>query len=316
MMCPKSYDYHYNENYRPGRKTSALNVGSICDDVVSAILLGKTQTPHEDIRLAVIEAEKDMVEFYDHDFDPDIIDMDMWTETAKIAGWKGDDLTSAIKSYLKDQSSLSEGQAKLLNAICWNSLEIKMRYMIDSFIKWVLPKIDIVHDVQKHLETDNDGKPIHGYLDFTCTMKDGKKVLFDLKTSKMPYASDSVLKSPQLALYSHIDDYEYAGYIVLVKILNKNKVKTCKPCKETVLGGNTKNCPKCKKPMDVVSSPSSFSQMLIDKVPKRNKELTMKAMSDTIDGIRAKHFPRNLNTCSYVYGKPCQYYDRCWKGKK
>lgn len=316
MSCPKSFDYHYNEKYRPGRKTSALSLGTIVDDVVSEILLDKTVDHRAMIEKAVkVEIELD-IEFYDHDFDADIVDLDLIEAAAKGMGWKGDDIAGAIKSFLKDQDNLSEKQKTLVAIACWESLTYKMVAMVDSFIKWVLPKIDVVHDVQKHLESDNNGAPVHGYLDFTCTLKDGRKVLFDLKTSKMPYHKDAVLRSPQLALYSRIEDYEYAGFIVLVKILNKNKIKTCKECDVTIEGGNTKNCPKCKTKMDVVSNPTSFSQVLINKMPKRNKELTMEAMSDTIKGIKAGHFPRNLDTCFYMYGKECPYVKRCWKGKK
>ena len=311
ITCPKMYEYHYIKKDRPGKQSSALLFGTIMDEVINDILLKKTKDPHGDVNLAIDNVLHEDIEFYDGDFDKDLVDMAFYEESAKKLGWKGKDLASAIKDFVKNQDTISEKQKELLRAICWDSLQFKAGCMIDGFIKWVQPMIKEVHDVQKHLVSE-DGT-MHGYLDFTCTLNDGRKVLFDVKTSKMPYAKDAVCKSPQLALYSAIEDYEYAGFIVLTKTLNKNKVKTCKACSVEITGGNTKNCPKCKKPMHIVSDPTSFVQVLIDKVSNWNKDLTIGAMSDTIECIDRGIFPRNLDKCFYMYGKPCVYAGKCWK---
>jgi len=123
------------------------------------------------------------------------------------------------------------------------------------------------------------------------------------------------LKSPQLALYCGIENYDYAGFIVLNKTISKNKVKTCVNCPEIrIEGGNTRKCPSCKDNLDFKINPTSYVQVLINKMPKRNITLTAEAIRATIDNIRENRFPRNLDTCSWIFGKPCTYFDKCWKG--
>jgi hypothetical protein len=200
----------------------------------------------------------------------------------------------------------------VLNIATFASLEVKAAAMIASFNKWILPKIKQVHHIQEHL----DNGITHGYLDFTCTMTDDRKVLFDLKTSGKPYDMDAVLKSPQLSLYASMKGYDIAGFIVLVKNLNKNKIKTCGTCDLTWKGGNIKNCSKCKHPLDVVMEPTSYSQLIIDNIPQHNKDLTNEAMSDTIKCIDNGVFPRNLNNCFNKYGQECPYVSTCWKRSK
>jgi hypothetical protein len=324
VTCPQYYYYNDIQKISPGRKTSALIFGSLIDDIVNDKLLGKQDDMLENlfIRMDEIVNSGEDIDFYPDDFDKDLIDIAALEKSARELGWAGDDIVSAVKDFLKNQDTLSKAQTALVKQACWASLQVKADAMLLSFEKWILPHIEETYDVQKHLEYDNNGKPIHGYLDFTCKLKDGRKVLFDLKTSKMSYAPDSVLKSPQLALYAKIMDYEYAGFIVLCKTLNKNKVKTCPKCGHSITGTNISKCnartnnERCNTTWEVVQSPTSFSQMIVDKVPDINKDLIIKAMTDTIKCIDDKSFPRNLNQCFYMYGKPCPYVKKCWKGDK
>lgn len=303
--CPKMYKFHYIDEDRQGKMTSALSVGTIVDSAVEHILLGKDLC----VQSLIDAAKSEDLFFYDYDFDADLVDMDAAEEVARRCGWKGDDFGKAIKGMLAEQENLSKNQTKVLRHVVWESLGVKIFAMIDSFNKWIKPQIKEVHEIQHYL---NDGT-MHGYLDFTCTLVDGRKVLIDLKTAKSGYDSDAVKRSPQLSLYAAMHDYEYAGFIVLSKTLSKNKVKTCKPCGTEIRGGNTRNCPKCKNKMSVEMSPTSFSQLLVDKVPDWNKELTKEAMRETIEAIDKGVFPRNLNTCYWMYGRECAYIKKCWK---
>lgn len=256
-----------------------------------------------------MEAREKTIEFFLDDLDFDLIDLQTVNDYARKAGWKGDDLKAALKDMMKAQGGLSEKQYDVLRMATWQSLQVKIEAMLASFEKWIMPKLSECEDFQFHVD---DGIT-HGYLDFTAKMPDGKRVLFDLKTSKMPYDKDAVLKSPQLSLYARMHGYDYAGYIVLVKTLNKNKRKSCPECDFIVDGGNRTKCPTHKVTLDVEMNPTSYSQILVDKVPKHNKELTKRAMDDTIKAIDGGHFPRNLNTCYWMYGKPCPYVDTCWR---
>lgn len=308
ITCPQYYKYSDIDKIPAGRETSALLVGTILDNSIMLLLQGnKDGAEYEIIKGRELAREKN-IEFYPDDLDFDLVNIDVISKYAASLGWKGDDIVAALKAMLKEQDKLSEAQYKVLNYACWNSLDVKIQAMYDSFVKWIYPQIKEVHDVQLKL----DNGITHGYLDFTATLNDGRRVLFDLKTSKMPYASDAVLKSPQLSLYASMHNYEYAGFVVLVKTLNKNKVKTCNSCEIVERGGNRVNCPGCKKKFDVVMEPTSYSQMLVDVVPKWNKELTNQALSDTIKCIDAGLFPRNLNQCFNMYGKFCPYVNKCW----
>lgn len=307
LSCPKSYEYYYIDKFRPEQRSSALIVGTIVDEVVNGKLEGKKV----DYKKLILEARKERTEFFDHDLDFDLISKFDVVAYAEKNGWKGDDIKKALIDMLKDQKSLSAKQYKVLEYAVWGSLSEKIKYMLESFDKWIYPQIKEVHEIQTHLD---DGIT-HGYLDFVATMKDGRKVLFDLKTSKMPYDRDAVLKSPQLSLYAAMHGCEYAGYIVLVKTINKNKDKSCPKCDFKVTGGNRKKCPDCKVELDYTINPTSYSQLIIDKVPEHNKALTTEAMYDSIKLIDNGVFPRNLNTCFWMYGKPCPYVSKCWEKK-
>jgi len=305
-VCPHYYKLKRVDKQPSGKDTSALAVGTILDEAVGALLTGEEY----DIDKAITTASMRDLGFYLDDFDADLINMDELMVLAKELGWKGDDLEGAIKSFLKEQDNLSTKQQELIQLAVWGCLRVKIHAMYDSFVKWIYPQIDKVHDIQTHL----DNGAIHGYLDFTATLKDGRKVLFDLKTSKMPYATDAVKHSAQLCLYAAMHDYEYAGYIVLSKTLRKNKHKTCE-CGYETSGGNRKKCPDCGSQLSVTMNPASYSQILVEPVPKWSKDLTIKAMTDTIKCIDDKCFPRNLTACKWMFGKPCPYIDKCWRNK-
>ena len=305
--CPRLYKYHYVDKDRVDRDTSALKVGNIVDDAIMLILEGRSDTAHKIIADSVFAHSKSNVEFYPDDFDADLIDLTWASAVAAKHGWKGDNIKAAIVDMLKDQSGLSVKQRKVLNEIVWACLEIKILAMVESFEKWILPQIDQVHEIQLHLD---DGVT-HGYLDFTATLKDGRKVLFDVKTSKRNYEADAVKKSPQLSLYAAMHDYEYAGFIVLNKTLSKNKLATCK-CGFKEEKSRKSKCPDCGKALNIQVNPTSYSQLLVDKVPDWNKALTKEAMNETIDAINKGVFPRNLNTCFWLYGRQCAYVNKCW----
>jgi len=307
--CPKKYEYYDIDKHRPEQLSSALIVGSIIDECVGAILKGEDY----DLNSMIEENTFKEMSFFTNDLDLDLIDLNFLENHARDLGWTGtDDIGTVLKGLLADQKNLSAGQTSLLATAVWESLHIKITAMLASFNKWILPQIKNASDIQLHLD---DGKT-HGYLDFTAELKDGRKVLFDLKTSSMPYSDDAVLKSPQLSLYAAMHNYEYAGFIVLCKNLNKNKIKTCIPCGTKEKGGNRKNCATCKEPLDVVMEPTSFSQLLVSKVPEHNKSLTKEALYDTIKCIDNGIFPRNLNSCFNQYGQECPYVSTCWKRGK
>lgn len=312
MMCPRLYKYHDIEKYRPGKDTSALLFGSIMDTIISRVLQCEDFDPYEALSKMVADVELTDIDFYPEDYDKDLICLVDAKNLAQDMGWKGNDIDSAIKDMLKNQEELSSKQRLFLNKVVWLSLEEKGQCMIDSVAKWILPQIKSVHSLQRHVKS-KDGD-IHGYLDFIAIMEDGREVLIDLKTSKMPYKKDVVDTAAQIILYSALTDYKYAGFLILSKTLKKNKHKTCS-CGYETTGGNRRKCPDCGNELAFTIKPTSYSQLLIEEIPQHKKDLTVEALQDTIKCIDGGNFPRNLNQCDFMYGRPCPYKAKCWETK-
>jgi hypothetical protein len=308
MLCPKYYDYYDNQGDRPDQNSSPLIIGTIVDEVV----MGKFEGKDIDFRELLLNYLDKRVKFKTDDLDLDFVDVEHTTKVARDLGWKGKDIGKALKDFMQHQGELSDKQYEVLALATWQSIDVKIEAMLKAFDRWIAPKIKKVISVQEHID---DGKT-HGYLDFIAETTDGKTVLFDLKTSKSSYDKDAVLYSPQLSLYAAMKGVDYAGYIVLTKTLTKNKVKTCPVCDFTVTGGNRKKCPEDGADLNFTMNPTSYAQYLVNRVPKHNKELTKTAMYETIKCIDNGVFPRNLNTCKWVFGEPCQYINKCWRGKK
>lgn len=307
MLCPKYYDYYDNHGDKPSCDSSPLAIGTIVDAVVMDRFEGK-ETNYQEL---IVPYRGKRIKFKTEDLDLDYVNLPQVKEYAKTLGWKGKEIGKALKDFMQDQDNLSENQYEVLSIATWQSIDVKIGAMLEAFNTWIMPKIKRIISVQKHLD---DGVT-HGYLDFIAETNDGKTVLFDLKTSKNAYANDAVLYSPQLSLYAAMENIEYAGYIVLVKTLKKNKDKTCSTCDFKQTGGNRKKCPDCKTDLDFQVNPTSYAQYLVEKVPQHNKDLTTKAMYETIKCIDRGVFPRNLNTCNWVFGEPCPYINKCWGPK-
>lgn len=305
MLCPKFYDYYDNQGDRPEQNSSPLAIGTIVDTVVEGKLKG------EDINFRDLIApyRGQRIVFKTDDLDIDFVNIKQVKEYAQSLGWSGKDIKKALKDFMQNQAELSDNQYDVLSLATWQSIDVKIEAMLAAFDKWIMPKIKRVISTQEHLD---DGVT-HGYLDFIAETTDGKTVLFDLKTSKNSYDKDAVLYSPQLSLYAAMKGVDYAGYIVLTKTLSKNKEKTCSTCDFAETGGNRKKCPECKTELNFTVNPTSYAQYLVNKVPKYNKDLTKEAMYETIKCIDNGVFPRNLNTCKWVFGESCQYINKCWR---
>lgn len=279
--CPKLYDYHYNHRLRPQGTTSALVFGSAIDEALNELLLNKKDP------LPVFQKNFEFSEeitFDDRDLDSEIFTDEQW---AKVAGE-----SNAYKS--------------------WASLRIKGRMMLEAYVEQIYPLIEEVHSVQKEL----DGRP--GVLDAIVTLKGIGKVLIDHKTSARPYKSDAVLSDTQLALYAHSEGVTKAGFIVMVKQIQKNRVKICKKCGFNGSYIRHKTCPetvngnRCHGAWDEKVSPEATIQVIIDDVPEMNKILITSSIHETEQLIKEGRFPHNLGACGKIYGKPCAYIKKCW----
>ena len=70
------YYYHDIEKDRPGKKSSALILGSLMDGVINDILLGKCTDPRSRISLEIAKVINEDMDFFPDDFDFFAVDFD------------------------------------------------------------------------------------------------------------------------------------------------------------------------------------------------------------------------------------------------
>lgn len=106
------------------------------------------------------------------------------------------------------------------------------------------------------------------------------------------------------------------------KQITKRKAKICKVCDFDGSGTKFKTCSnrrngkRCNGEWEETIDPYCYIQIIVDEMPQRNKDIALGALNDSIKMIENKIFPRNLEACKWMYGKPCPYQKYCWKGDK
>lgn len=170
----------------------------------------------------------------------------------------------------------------------WLSLLHRGNILIQEFNEQIMPRIKEVIKVQLDQTAKNDmGDELVIKTDFICVWEDGRRILFDNKTSSMKYAEDSVRVSPQLAIYYETLKAEYdldaAGYIVIPKRINK------------------------------IKTPRVKIEVIIDRIDPETTAKTLESYDSVLKEIKAGSFPANHSSCIGVFGK-CDYYNYCHAG--
>lgn len=155
------------------------------------------------------------------------------------------------------------------------------REMLTNYYKYVLPQFTGIVDQQKMIEKEIDGFKVVGTLDLVAIL-DKDPIIFDHKTSSMPYKKDAIDTSAQLALYSILTDIEEVGYIVMYK--RHIRIKNV-----DVLTGTI---------------PKQFVTNVRSNISRIGKLI--------MSGI----FPMNFDKCNNLYGAPCPYKNYCHKGSR
>lgn len=343
MRCPKSFDYHYNKRLREKTRSGALIFGNAMDVPLDGFHLGKKENMYEVFDEAFenatvsgrekeyIPTNEDIV-YSSKDFDKDLLqkeDLVLLEELAEDYEFDTGNLIGLVK-FIADQkkekgwANLSSRQRKYYNAAHWLSLRRKGHLMIDAYMTEVVPYIDKVLAVQKEVNIKNDdGDEIVGYLDLVVKLKDGRTVVLDRKTSSIEYEEDSVLFSGQLALYISAVEEEYktrnAGYIVLYKHMEKDRVKICNSCGFKADKGsrhktcsNETNSKRCNGNWNETVKAKCRIDVIIDEVPKRAEEIVIENFDEANHLIKQGVFTRNFNSCQLPWGK-CPFFGICWK---
>lgn len=339
-MCSESYRLHYIEKIRPNGTSSPLMFGAALDEALNCLLLNKGNAEEQFERsfttqkingAEVYLPTSTQVRYSKADLDFDLFteaDAERLTQQAKSSGLSQySDYTSAIKD-LRKKETLTELEQTFYNLAHWLSLYRKGLLMLVAYRSKVLPLIKNVRAVQQEFSLKNqDGDEVVGLIDFVADI-DGHDtpVILDNKTAGRPYEADSVAKSEQLTLYMHALGEEYgtrkAGYIVLLKNVNKNKVKICTMCGFNGSSTAHKTCAneiggkRCNGVLDITMTPEINVQIIIDEI-KIDKEEEVVAAADTINSkITAKEFSCNMKQCENWFGSRCPYYNYCHNNKE
>jgi hypothetical protein len=282
QTCPRMYKLHYIEKLRPTGKTSALLFGTAVDEGLNSLLL-KSGDPVKTFQENFTWEMCQDIKWFDSDYDPDLLTEEQ-TES----------LTGKTKEY-----------------VTWACMRVKGRMLIEQYIEQILPLIEEVHHVQ--LETSRPGQ-----IDAVLSIRGHGMVLVDHKTSARYYKRDSVKSSSQLALYARQVGISKAGFCVLSKNINKNKIKTCKKCGHKTSSAH-KTCnnvidgSRCHGEFDVTVNPQANIQLIIDDLDAIEMDLVEKSVQQTEKAIKNKVFPMNLNACHNFYGRKCPYFNYCRK---
>lgn len=340
--CPTAYKYHYIDKYRSKTKSGALFFGSAIDRAMEHLLTTGSggldvfekewlEQEHNGKRIQLPLSTE--VVYAESDYDEELLlpeDLESIHTTLNID--KGVNLVDKIDSIYKQKKAigydlLSRDNKILLNLANWKCLRRKGHAMMKTLEKEVVPKIKRVLGTQQKVELINEeGDSVVGYADLICEFEgyDGP-IIFDLKTSARPYDEDSVLTSPQLALYTWglYDKFKTksAGFIVLSKAISKNKQKICSRCFFDGSGSNHKTCPnvdpvkksRCHGDWEITINPKASVQILVDTIPDRVQNMVVENFNDVNHAIKSNNFTRNLQSCIKPYGK-CPFYNVCWKG--
>ena len=286
LTCGKLYDLHYNMRLRPQGTSSALVFGSAIDEGLNVLLLEK------DIGLA-IDAFRKQFE---------------WQDMTEVT-WDDRDKDSSLVEYVA-ANFISEGH------YAWACMRVKGRMLLEAYYADIYPLITEVISVQKNLHN----RP--GVLDAIVELRGYGRVLLDHKTAARPYQPDAPGISTQLALYARDQGISKVGFAVLVKQIQKNVKRICLSCGFDGSYVRHKTCPeivngvRCRGAWDESYSPKAQTQLMVEDITDHVGKLVESSISEVENAIEAGIYPRNLNACGKMYGKPCVYIDYCWRGKK
>jgi len=326
VTCPRAFKYHYLDKVRPVANPSSLIFGSAVDRALNSIVMG------EGDELKVLEKElnklaADDVEFHKNDYDAELLDeatMSALQEKCDAIAGQKLELETLIPILIdRPVDGLSKKQRQVLAACCIASLKVKAELMLEAYKRVVMPNIKRVVSSQEFINwKDEKGNDFTGVLDLVVDLDGHGEIPADNKTASRAYELDAVAKSTQLAIYSKVTGKSKAAFFVMDKTIKKNRIKICKSCGFNGTGGRHKTCnneiesKRCDGEWQETIQPEASIQIIVDDVPEKVQQITMEALSETAELIKANIFPRNLNACDNQYGRPCPYREFCWRGDK
>ena len=308
-LCGEKYKLHYVEGYRDNTLGSALFFGSAWGDAVQEMVFQKKDRQYAvdkflksmevvDINGTMVEiARSERAYYFKNDYDESVLTEEDDELIDEFISELNVQTTFPEELFIKrKENKIMEDEIKILNYQCWLSLRRKGILLIDAYIKDVLPKIKKVYCIEKpvNMKTTDGKHNFIGFIDMICDFEvepgNVKKILFDHKTSSKKYPANSINEKFQLAAYNYIENLEFVGYIIAIKEIKKPK------------NGKRKN--------------EMFGeiQVLIGQVQEDTIDKFLDLADTTLEKINNNLFEKNRDAC-YSFGRLCEYYQLCWKGK-
>jgi hypothetical protein len=336
--CGKKYQYYYKDRLRETVKSGALFFGTAFDKAIESVLKDPLCDEkkvfdeiftHQDINGKRIYIPDSLSVVYAiSDFDGDILcaeDVSFLDAKAKelLPQYHLENIWEIYATCLSHKKQRAfkhwpENEQKYYNLCCWFSLRRKGHLMLEANRTRVLPRFKQILSTQKQIDLLNDkGDTLVGFVDCIAIWEDGRKIIFDYKTSSIEYEKDSVVISPQLSIYSEAEAIDTCGYIVFRKGILKNKVKICSKCGHDGSGARHKTCAneiskiRCNGAWKETITPEVDIQIIIADIPARTKAAVLENLHQTNEAIHQGIFVRNLNSCVQPWGK-CPYYNKCF----
>ncbi len=306
--CARKWWLDKVKRLRPTYKGSALIFGSSLDSSVEHILLKKEGSAEDEFRRSMKNFEvnginktvpEDVgdIRFFAGDVDSSLFeasDLDTigaYCDSIEIDMPDTDEFLEYCKQMRKQKKVLKREEQLLFNYMAFTSLNIKGLMILEKVAEWIEENVAEVHGVQQKISIENDeGDAFIGFLDFIVTLKSGKKVLIDLKTSSNPrlyYPSAAATESVQLGIYSQETQVMNVAYLVGDKKIRKREPRVRLHFIEGII-----------------------TEEHLDDVFDGIAEVTMEIKEKLEMGEGA--FDKNLDSCMKFSG--CPYFNYCKKG--
>lgn len=341
-LCSFKYKLHYLERLRPIKQGSALVFGSAIDSALNDLLVTK------DLKQAVAIYDKALtfasingvqvyvptcldVTYSQKDFDSELLEDDdfaKFSDKFKFEDQSKEAVLDFADECLKAKKSkhyemLEESTQQAYSYLTWLCLRRKGMILLKGYYDQILPRIKEVLSTQKTINLENDqGDSVIGFLDLAVIWEDGKRYILDNKTASQPYPDDAIQTSQQLALYYHAEKEEMkldgAGYIVMLKDINKNRTKICTSCGFDGSTGRHKSCPnevnekRCNGEYKGTIRPEAKIQVMLGEVIPEAEDAVIDTFDLANEGIKAGIFEKNLNSCFNPF--PCSFRNLCHRG--
>lgn len=328
--CPQKDYYKYTLRVRPTERGASLDFGSSIDVALAYLLNSRLPNalydglagfkgifetdPKHGWQLAF---DNPSIRYRRPDYDSLVLNDQ---DKTRIETWEKELNTTLVEALSNEKQSkykrFDGNNLKMFNRLCWLSMLRKGHLMLDSFAKHILPRIKKVIAVQHEIVGEiNKDTQVIGIVDLVCEFEGyPKPVVFDIKTSALPYDSDAPLFSEQLLLYLGALGKElktsYVGFLVMVKAMERTGI--CSKCK-TPKTTKHQTCPveingkRCEGAW--IDTPKANTQVQVETISSEKVEAFLNSFANLADNINLGKPYMNLERC-HDYGR-CDYFDLC-----